>query len=148
MTRGRSDPTACHVCIFWTHFRSGEKCFCACAVWIVTVAYRWINTLLRGVVYFVTCVRVQVRFWFCHHVVLDMCLVCGGVLACISPIPLHLLCILAITSVPCRAVCCRMSWGAVSLVDPACNTIRDYDLHCAGLHIRYARVTVGSQVLI
>ena len=40
-----------------------------------------------------------------------------------------------------------MSWGTVSLVDPACITIRDYVLHCAGLHIRYARVTVGSQVL-
>ena len=40
-----------------------------------------------------------------------------------------------------------MSWGAVSLVDPACITIRDDVLHCAGLHIQYARVTVGSQVL-
>ena len=33
------------------------------------------------------------------------------------------------------------------LVDPACITIRDYVLHCAGLHIRHARVTVSSQVL-
>ena len=40
-----------------------------------------------------------------------------------------------------------MSCGAVSLVDPACITIRDYVFHCADLHIRYARVTVGSQVL-
>ena len=73
----------------------------------------------------------------------------GGVLACISPTPLHLLYVLAITSMPCCAICCRMSWGAVSLVDPACITIpvRDYVFHCADLHIRYARVTVGSQVL-
>ena len=33
------------------------------------------------------------------------------------------------------------------VLDPACITIRDYVLHCAGLHIRYARVTVGSHVL-
>ena len=25
------------------------------------------------------------------------------------------------------------------LVDPACITMRDYVLHCAGLHIRYTR---------
>ena len=33
-----------------------------------------------------------------------MCLVCGGVLACIHPPPFTILCILAITGVPCRAV--------------------------------------------
>ena len=76
-----------------------------------------------------------------------MCLVCGGVLVCISPTSLHLLYVLAITSMPCCAIFCRMSWGAVSLVDPACITIRDYVFQCAGLHIRYARVIVGSQVL-
>ena len=52
----------------------------------------------------------------CHLVVLAMCMVCGDVLACLSPHPPPF------TSVPCRAVCCRMSWGAVSLVDPACIT--------------------------
>ena len=31
------------------------------------------------------------------------------------------------------------------LVDPACITICDYVLHCAGIHIRYTRVIVGSQ---
>ena len=48
-------------------------------------------------------------------------------------------------TVPCRPL--PMSWGAVSLVDHSCITIRDYVLHCAGLHKRYTRVTVGSQVL-
>ena len=58
--------------------------------------------------------------------------------------------ILTISSMPCRvvtSVCCRMSGGRGVLVDSACITMRDYVLHCAGLHIWYARVTVGSQVL-
>ena len=44
--------------------------------------------------------------------------VCGGVLACISPTPLHLLCILAITSASVAG--CP---GARSLVDPACGYV-------------------------
>ena len=46
---------------FLDNLVSGEKCFCACAVWIVMVTYRWINPLHASKYWLLECLYLRVQ---------------------------------------------------------------------------------------